>query len=63
MLRLKACPRCNGDEIVVWTHGEQSASCLQCGYATVVRLTPRPVAVTRRGRVQSAAQSRASSAA
>ena len=32
MLRLKGCPRCHGDLIVVMRMDERAGDCLQCGY-------------------------------
>jgi len=32
MLRLKGCPRCHGDLVVVLRMDERAGDCLQCGY-------------------------------
>ena len=36
MLLLKDCARCRGDLLVVTFDGEQTATCLQCGYTRVM---------------------------
>jgi hypothetical protein len=45
MLRLKACPRCRGDLVIVVTLDGRSATCLQRGYAAELRPAGVPAVV------------------
>jgi Zn ribbon nucleic-acid-binding protein len=40
LIKLKSCPRCNGDLFVNWDQHGQYVECLQCGYQCDLRSQP-----------------------
>jgi Zn ribbon nucleic-acid-binding protein len=40
LIKLKSCPRCNGDLFINWDQHGQYVECLQCGYQCELRSQP-----------------------